>query len=337
MRNPTFYETIILSLSGKFDWIEWYTFFHTDLVKKLNVNFFLTLMKDAMELFLTHIFPTQEDSMHEDYLKHIDRLILQRPATSPALQPYRELACLMIRAEPALLSERPEEEHLEIRRKEGFPLFSREDLPVDFGSASALLSQCFKYLSETDREDRTGLAKALKKTEKYPRWADKLFKAILKQDEKALATIASQVDLDSRTLLFLGKIALRPSLEALRRLMEEGIHEKPWDHGYCPLCGSQPDMACFTKTGKRRLHCELCGEEWTFVRIGCPFCNNDKHESLGYFEAEEEEGLRVYFCRSCQRYLKTIDSRVFEEVAPLELEGLASLHLDFIAHEKGFK
>ncbi|MCJ7810303.1 MAG: hypothetical protein MUP26_08600, partial [Desulfobulbaceae bacterium] len=83
--------------------------------------------------------------MHEDYLKHIDRLILQRPATSPALQPYRELACLMIRAEPALLSERPEEEHLEIRRKEGFPLFSREDLPVDFGSASALLSQCFKY------------------------------------------------------------------------------------------------------------------------------------------------------------------------------------------------
>ena len=275
--------------------------------------------------------------MDEDYLKHIDRLIRQRPAAGPALQSFRELARLMIQAEPALEAKRPEHEHLEIRRKEGFPLFSREDLPVDFGAASALLNQSFKYLSETDREDRTGLAKALKQSEKDPQWSDRLFKAILKQDEKALAAIAAQVGLDLLVLLFLGKTALRPSLLALRHLMKENIDDKKWDHGHCPLCGSQPDMACFTKTGKRRLHCELCGEKWAFARIGCPFCNNEDQENLGYFDAENEEGLRVYFCRSCRRYLKTIDSRVFEEIAPLELESLATLHLDVIAHENGFK
>ena len=136
--------------------------------------------------------------------------------------------------------------------------------------------------------------------------------------------MAGQVNLDPLVLLFLGKTALRPSLEAFRHTVAASIHENQWDHGYCPLCGSQPDMASFTQKGTRRLHCELCGQEWSFARIGCPFCNNNAQESLGYFEAREEEGLRVYFCRSCQRYLKTIDSRVFEEIAPLELESLAT-------------
>ncbi|MCP4579021.1 MAG: formate dehydrogenase accessory protein FdhE [Deltaproteobacteria bacterium] len=275
--------------------------------------------------------------MDEDYLKHIDRLIRQRPSAAPALQSFRELARLMIQAAPTLDAKIPEQSHLEIRREEGFPLFSRDDLPVDFGAAAALFNQSFKYLSETDREDRTGLQKALKQSEKDPQWTEGLFKAILKQDEKALAAMAGQVGLDHPVLLFLGKTALRPSLLALRHLMGESLHEKEWGHGHCPLCGSQPDMAYFTKRGKRRLHCELCGEEWAFARIGCPFCNNEKQEDLGYFEAEGEEGLRVYFCRSCRRYIKTIDGRVFEEIAPLELESLATLHLDVIAHENGFK
>ena len=271
--------------------------------------------------------------MDENYLKHIARLIRQRPAAAPALQSYAGLARIMTRAEP----KRPKHGHLEIRRKEGRPLFSRQDLPVDFGAAASLLNQFFADLSKMDREDQAGLAKALEQAENDPRWTGSVFKAILEQDEKALEVIASQVGLDPRTLLFLGKTALRPSSESLRCMMQESIHEKNWDHGYCPLCGSQPDMACFTKTGKRQLHCELCGEKWAFSRIGCPFCNNEEQKDLGYFEAEEEEGLRVYFCSSCHRYLKTIDTRIFEEIAPLELESLATLHLDVIAHESGFK
>ncbi len=271
--------------------------------------------------------------MDENYLKHIARLIRQRPAATPALKSYAGLARIMTRAEP----KRPKNGHLEIRRKEGLPLFSRQDLPVDFGAAASLLSEFFVYLSKTDREDQAGLAKAREQGENDPRWIGSVFKAILEQDEKALEVMAAQVGLDPRTLLFLGKTALRPSFSALRCLMAEIVDKIPWEQGCCPLCGSQPDMAYFTKAGKRRLHCELCGTQWTFARIGCPFCNNEEPENLGYFEAEEEEGLRVYFCGSCHRYLKTIDSRVFEEVAPLELESLATLHLDLIAEQKGYK
>ena len=273
--------------------------------------------------------------MDADYLQHIDRLIQQRPVAKTALEPYRELACFMIRSEPEAMGI-PDDRYFEIQRKKGFPLFSRESLPLDLGAASVLLNQFFEYLSKTGREDRTGLHEARRQSEKNSKWTGRIFTAILKQDENALTALANQVGLDPPVLFFLGKTALKPSLESLRRLMEKRIQQGNWGHGHCPLCGSQPDMACFTKTGKRLLHCEFCGEEWIFARIGCPFCNNDSQESLGYFEAEVEEGLRVYFCQSCQRYLKTIDCRVFEKVASLELESLATLHLDVIANEKGF-
>ncbi len=275
--------------------------------------------------------------MHEGYLKHIDRLIQQRPASRPALESYGELARLMIQAEPTPKAKRSEQAHLEIRRKEGFPLFARDTLPVDFAAASHLLGRFFKYLSETTRNDQAGLHKALRQSEEDAQWNERLLKAILEQDEPDLTVMAAQVALAPGVLLFLGKTALRPSLSALRHLTESRIDEKRWGHGYCPLCGSQPDMARFTKKGKRRLHCELCGQEWTFARMGCPFCNERAQESVGYLEAETEEGLRVYFCRSCQRYLKTIDGRVFEEAAPLEIENLATLHLDLIAQDNGFK
>jgi FdhE protein len=95
-------------------------------------------------------------------------------------------------------------------------------------------------------------------------------------------------------------------------------------------------MACFAKGGERCLHCELCGQEWPYPRLKCPFCGNDEQETLGYFQAEQEEGFRVYFCRKCRRYIKTVDGRVFEEPAPMELEYLATLHLDLAAAERGF-
>ncbi len=177
----------------------------------------------------------------------------------------------------------------------------------------------------------------LKKFKTDPQWDNKLLNAILQQDETGLNSMAKEVGLDPGVLLFLGKTALRPSLMALGCLMEKDMENEPWEKGYCPLCGSEPDMAWFTKTGKRLLQCELCGKQWAFARIACPFCNNREQRELGYLEAEGEEGLRIYFCKSCLRYLKTVDSRVFEEVAPLELESLATLHLDLIAGQNGYK
>jgi FdhE protein len=275
--------------------------------------------------------------MTRDLVSHIDRLIQQRPAARTALAPFRELALLMAQASPEVKPVQVKQGIREIQQQEGFPLFSREDLPLDFDSAADLLKAFLVHLSQAGRDDVKGLKKALKQIESADDWAERLFRGILGQDEKTLTDMATEVDLDPNVLVFLGKTALRPSIERFRETAAKDMDNTGWDKGYCPVCGSQPDMAAFEKTGKRYLHCELCGQEWPFPRIQCPFCSTTEQEQLGYFEAEEEEGFRVYFCRKCLRYIKTIDKKTFEEAAPLELENLATLHLDLLAQENGFK
>jgi FdhE protein len=275
--------------------------------------------------------------MPEDLLAHIDRLIQQRPVCKDALESYRELAGLMKEVQPEPQDIKFEEGLKDLKKDEGFPLFSREDLPVDLHASSELFAKFMEHLSNTEREDRDGLKKVLEKSKSDSGWTDSLLKTVLRKDDKALYKTGKEIDLDPATLGFLAQVALRPSVYALRDALSDRIDKEPWNYGYCPVCGSEPDMAYFAKTGKRYLHCELCGQEWAYPRLKCPFCRNDEHETLGYFDVEGEEGFRVDFCRKCLRYLKTVDKRVFEEAAPMELEHLATIHLDILANENGFR
>jgi FdhE protein len=272
----------------------------------------------------------------EQFLGHIDRLIQQRPISEKTLAPFRELVLFMIQADPEVEPFDLEEGLKDIKQKEGFPLFSRQDLPLDFDTVSNLLTKFLEHLGNSHRQDRGALKKALEHLKRGPDWALKLCQCILGRDEDTLTTIGKDAGLDKEVLRFLGCVALRPSLHALCDTFSQKIDKEEWDHGYCPLCGSQPSMAYIDKSGKRYLHCELCGEEWAYPRLSCPFCQNQDHETLGYFQAEEEEGFRVDYCRKCLRYIKTVDKRVFEEAAPMELEYLATIHLDILAAGQGF-
>ncbi len=237
---------------------------------------------------------------------------------------------------PDIVPVAPKEPMEWVRHREGFPLFDREDLPVDFGAASRLLKRFLKHLSETDRKDAAGLKKALERVTSDDLWGEALFRRILEQDDIKLSRISEDVNLDPQTLLFLGQTALKPYIHLFRESVSADLDKTEWHHGYCPFCGSWPLMAFFEKSGKRYLRCELCGEKWSFSRIKCPFCNTQEQDKLGYFEAEQEEGFRIYFCRECGRYIKTMDMRSFEEVAPPALENLATLHLDLLARDHDF-
>lgn len=275
--------------------------------------------------------------MTTDILEHIDRLIAQRPASQDALLSYRELVRLMKDVKPRPPSVHMEDRLEDLKKEEGFPLFSRNDLPLDFESASKLLRKFLDHLSGTEREDANGLKKAMEKSKAGHAWTDKLFRAVLKRDDKGLTKMGKEMGLDLKALEFLAQNALKPSLQVLRDVVSQQIDKRGWDKGYCPLCGSEPNMAYFDKTGKRHLHCELCGEEWPHPRLHCPFCQNQDQKSLGYFHSEEEEGFRVDFCRKCNRYIKTVDQRVLEDTGPMELEYLATLHLDLLANKHGFR
>ena len=275
--------------------------------------------------------------MPEDLLAHIDRLIQQRPVCKDALESFRELAGLMKEVQPEPQDIKFEDRLNDMKKDEGFPIFSGEDLPVDLHASSELFTKFIAHLSNTERDDRDGLKKVLEKSKSDSGWTDSLLKAVIGKDDKVISKAGKELDLDPATLIFLAQVALKPSLYALCDAVSDRIDKEAWDYGYCPVCGSEPDMAYFAKTGKRYLHCELCGQEWAYSRIKCPFCQNEEHKTLGYFDVEGEEGFRVDFCRKCQRYVKTLDKRVFEEAAPMELENLATIHLDILANEHGFK
>ncbi len=275
--------------------------------------------------------------MNDDLLDHIDRLIQQRPVCKDVLTSYRELVNIMNQVEPRAQEMVLDDNLKEVKAEQGFPLFSREDLPLDFSASSDLLIMLLKHLADSEREDSDGIKKALEAAKNHRDWTNVLLKALLEKNSETLSKIGEDVGLEPGTLDFLARVALRPSLHVLRQSLSSVIDGEHWDHEYCPLCGSHPNMAYFAKPGKRYLHCELCGEEWSYSRLKCAFCRNDDQKTLGYFQAEGEEGFRVDFCRKCLRYIKTLDRRVFEEAVPLELENLATIHLDMLAVEHGFK
>ncbi len=270
-------------------------------------------------------------------LEKIDRLIQQKPMYKEALSVYRELLGFLDEIQPEIAYEEKDASVRDIKTREGFPLFSRGDLPIDHEGAALLFQRLLKHLSHTKRKDRESLEKALKRVQGEPNWVREVINVFLSGDEARIATMAQEVMLSPMVVKFLASMALQPSMRSLRESAAEGIRDSTWNYGYCPLCGSSPDMAYFSDEGKRFLHCELCGQEWHYPRLKCPFCSEERARKLGYFTSEEEEGYRVDFCKKCKRYIKTLDMRLIESPAPLELENLVTLHLDMLAHKQGFK
>ena len=107
------------------------------------------------------------------------------------------------------------------------------------------------------------------------------------------------------------------------------------DSGECPFCLAYPRIA-FDSENSRRLSCLLCGQEWDFKRIKCPYCGNNDHETLGYFEAEGIEGVKVYYCDQCKYYIKVVDTDE-REVLDAETEDILTLIMDEVAQQEGYK
>lgn len=131
--------------------------------------------------------------------------------------------------------------------------------------------------------------------------------------------------------------SLRPALEILAEKYGKVITKSEWSEGYCPICGKEPKIGELKEEeGRRFLFCNQCGFEWNFMRIKCPFCSNEEQQTLAYFTIEGDERYRVDVCNVCKRYIKMVDFRSTKEEANLDVEGIATLHLDMLANEEGY-
>jgi formate dehydrogenase accessory protein FdhE len=107
----------------------------------------------------------------------------------------------------------------------------------------------------------------------------------------------------------------------------------------CPLCGGKPAVGVLRSEGdgaKKSLICMLCAHEWTFRRIYCPACGEEREPQMAYYSAPEIAHVRVDVCDTCHTYLKSIDLTK-TGLAVAVVDELATIPLDLWAREHGYE
>ena len=233
----------------------------------------------------------------------------------------------------------PEEELAAVAlRIQGAPLLDKAEMPYDAVQARAL----FPRLLEICQEAHQGLRQSAKVVEEAVAGGelelDTLFQHFLNGDSSLFDLWADKTPQAPRVLYFLTQAAVTPSLSAAAEKLAELLdQEAVWPHGHCPVCGSQPLIGMLREQeGFRHLACSFCRHEYRAKRLGCPYCGEEDPEKVSFYMAEEEPGFRVYVCKGCNMYIKTVDFRKTGAPSIPALDDLESLPLDVLAAEMGF-
>lgn len=221
-----------------------------------------------------------------------------------------------------------DEEALTIRVDQGLPLVSFDQLPLEEKGFAEVVSAVAQLLVDydpdlADQDVPENAVECLALAER--RFEENQARGEPPQDgvEPSLKQVA--VDL-----------ALKPYLEWAGEKVMPHLEQERWKQGYCPVCGGVPDFAALdAETGSRRLLCSRCSSEWSYPRMKCPFCGTTDHTKIFYYPGEKGV-YRLYACRECMHYLKTIDLREAEGDVLLPVERITTIAMDAAARSEGY-
>ena len=141
---------------------------------------------------------------------------------------------------------------------------------------------------------------------------------------------------------FFAKAFLQPYA---RWLAESG--GQPLDRGLenndkrCPFCGGMPQVSFLqireasSESGNRNLVCATCTINWSFKRVACAYCGEERPTKLGYFHTPEYDHIRIEACDTCKHYIKGVDLTRLGFAIPL-VDEVAAAALDVWAQEHGY-
>lgn len=135
------------------------------------------------------------------------------------------------------------------------------------------------------------------------------------------------------------RLLFLPLLARVRSRFADDVRGVSWEHGHCPTCGRWPALAEFRGLDQiRYLRCGLCGDDWEFPRLRCPYCDNRDHRALGYFQFEGDASAhRAATCDACHGYVKSVSTLRPLTLPQLLVAEVATLPLDLAATERGFQ
>ncbi|MDE3156960.1 MAG: formate dehydrogenase accessory protein FdhE [Acidobacteriota bacterium] len=215
----------------------------------------------------------------------------------------------------------------------GHPLLRFEDIPIDWTELRLMVRQTADILRrfealEPDDDDRI---------QTLAREGNTLEPAVEQWFRASLAREPWPADEVHPAML--GQVlalAIRPFLARCVEALLPTVDLSGWRHGYCPMCGWDPELAVITPAGERLLLCGRCSASWKFDPIACPWCGNADRTRITSF-ATRDGRYRLAGCDRCHRYVKAYDSRNAPRPVLPAVDAVATLPLDAEAIRRGYE
>jgi FdhE protein len=140
---------------------------------------------------------------------------------------------------------------------------------------------------------------------------------------------------------FFGKALIQPYAQWLADSGAQVDQELPRAENCCRFCLGKPQVSFLSiseqgsESGNRNLVCATCLSSWTFRRVVCAFCLEERPFKLSYFNTEEYAHMRIEACDTCKHYIKGVDLTRLGYAVPL-VDEVAAAALDLWAAEKGY-
>jgi FdhE protein len=276
-------------------------------------------------------------SLNQQKLDAIDAILQESPEYGEILSLFRGIFAYVDSQQSATgITFTPDMTNHELRVQGGFPLVTPDNMAVDGAVATAFLAGLLDQVARESREGGEELLRISSLLTEGKFDLPLLLGACLQRDREKITVAAVENGVQGALLEFVLETVLKTALEPLAKTLTADDFAG-WQEGTCPVCGSRAGMAELAgEEGRRYLSCCSCFFKWPFKRLECPYCGNADSETLSYFTVDEG-ATRVDTCKKCTRYLKTRDSRLGHAAIPLEVEDLATLHLDLLAGKEGFE
>ena len=217
-----------------------------------------------------------------------------------------------------------------LRFEQGVPLMSEGALlqvPEALWKMAAIGSSGLEQVQIRRMAASAGFAQAVEDPE---RCASRIARVRAGDAEAA----AADLGLSLLSLQFILGQIVKPLVEKKAEALSAIIAGLGWPKGYCPVCGSMPELAFIKgEEGQRWLRCALCSHSWRFDRLFCPFCENENQKELLVYCVAGREQERAEICekrslRGPHRFTRTGDESVPEVAA------IGMIHLDVLTQRR---
>ena len=270
---------------------------------------------------------------YAEILQEVRRQADKRSELADTIELHCELLEAQARAQVSPARVALSGEEASARLRQGDTLLSPESLEVDGQTLAGLCDQIGLIVAERRPELAETLAKIRAWLGERRQRIEALAGEYLREGR---VREGEEAGLDGKLLAFILNNALRPFLRAQAQALGLSVDDSVWYRGRCPICGGEPDLAALEReSGRRRLLCSRCDSEWTFQRVGCPFCGNEEPRQLAHYPSDDQV-YRLSVCERCRRYLKTIDLRQVAGERLLPAERILTVAMDVAALNAGY-